>query len=332
MRYASTAILIATLAFLAEARALGAQAPALNTPPALPLDSTVYGPGRFRIAVLIQVRGDFPESDPERTSTFFLRKAEVGFRAHVAAHTDLSFELDPVRPADPLRRTYVRLSHLPRLHLKLGLEKAPIGLEELLSSARIPFVDRSAVSDRFAAAEEVGMHLESRWESWLFQLSVTNGGRRLLRDDNDHKDVSARAVWAPVPWMSVGLAGLRGRAGPEERKRNRYNAEIKLGSEETGIQGEFFEAEDGSTQSSAFYIAGFHALPLGLAQLSHLQPALRYERLESSGLEKDELNLLTFGASLFLEGHRSKVQVNYLWDLRRGFDQNELRVQYQVEF
>lgn len=333
MRLICAGFLIPWVALLVDTHILEGQAPAMNTPPALPLDSTVYGPNRFRVAVLMQIRADFPGEEAAGTSTFFLRKAELGIRAHVTNHTDILLELDPVRPADPFRRTYVRLSHLPRLHLKLGLEKAPIGLEELLSSARIPFVDRSAVSDRFAAAEEVGVHLDSRWDTWLFQFSVTNGGRRLLRDDNDHKDVSARAVWAPAPWMSLGLAALEGRAGPEERERSRYNAEIKLGSYDSGVQGEFFEGEDGPVESSAFYLAGFHAFSVGLSGLSHIQPAVRYERVDrQDGLEEGELSLLTFGAGVFLEGHRSKVQVNYLWDLREGFDQNELRVQYQVEF
>jgi hypothetical protein len=333
MRFVLTALVGSCLALGFGPRAADGQAPALNTPPALPLDSAAYGANRFRITALLQVRGDFPENDPARWSSFFLRKAELGFRAHVAAHTDLLLELDPVRPADPFRRTYVRLSHLPRLHLKLGLEKAPLGLEELLSSARIPFVDRSAVTDRFAAAEEVGIHLDSRWDSWLLQFSVTNGGRRLLRDDNDHKDVSARAVWGPTPWISLGVAGLRGRTGPDEKERTRANAEIKLGSQESGIQAEFFNAEDGTVQSSAFYVAGFHALPLGRALLSHVQPVLRYEHLDQrDAVAGGELRLLTFGASLFLDGHRSKMQLNYLLDLRPGENQNELRAQYQVDF
>jgi hypothetical protein len=35
----------------------------------------------------------------------------------------------------------------------VGLEKAPIGIEELTANGQIPFVDRSEVTDRFAAAE-----------------------------------------------------------------------------------------------------------------------------------------------------------------------------------
>lgn len=326
-RWATALVLL-----LAAGSDLSGQAPALNAPSSLPSDPAEYGPSGITFAILLQVRADFPET-PDRSSTFFLRKAELGIRAHVAESTDLSLELDAVRPSDPLRRTYLRLSHLDRLHVKLGMEKAPLGLEELLSTVTVPFVDRSEVSDRFAAAEEVGVHLESRWERWLLQLSVTNGGRRLLRDDNDHKDVSARVAWAPVEWWSLGVATLQGWAGESALVRDRYNVEVAFGSQDSGIRGEFYRAQDADVWSSAYYISMHRTMDLASVDAFDLQPVVRYERIERSDrLEADELSVLTFGAALLLNGHQSKLQVNYLVDLRPRFDEGELRVQYQVEF
>jgi hypothetical protein len=328
------AIVVAWLVLLIAAAAAeaSAQAPALNAPPALPTDSAAYGDDGLRLAVLMQVRADFPGAGGS-PSTFFLRKAEVGIRARVAPATHLSVELDPVRPADPFRRTYLRLSHLPWLHVKLGMEKAPIGLEELLSSARVPFVDRSEVSDRYAAAEEVGVHLESRWEQWLVQVSVTNGGRRLLRDDNDHKDVSARLAWAPRADFSIGVAALDGRVGAAEDDRRRLNGELRLGSGDSGIQAELYDAKDAGVASRAFYVSAFRAVATDMEWLPLVQPVVRYERIDRDGeLSAEELDLLTMGLSLLFDGHRSKLQVNYLWDLRPGLDEDGLRVQYQVEF
>lgn len=309
-----------------------AQAPALNAPPALPTDSAAYGADGYRLAVLLLVRADFPEGTGT-PSSFFLRKAEVSIRARVAPATHLSVEFDPVRSGDPFRRTYLRLSHIRWLHLKIGMEKAPLGLDELLSSARVPFVDRSEVSDRFSAAEEVGVHLESRWARWLAQVSVTNGGRRLLRDDNDHKDVSGRLVWAPRPDVSLGVAALDGRVGAGEIERRRYNGEVRLGTGDSGVQAEYFDAKDGGVRSQAFYVSAFHAFPTGVGPVSHLQPVVRYERVDRDDeVAAEELSLLTFGGSVLLGGHRSKLQVNYVWDLRPGLSENVLRIQYQVEF
>ncbi len=308
-------------------------APALNTPPRLPVSETsAFQKAPPRFDVLFQVRGVAPRAIGQN-NTFSFRKVEFGIKGHVAPNVDYSVELDPVRAEDPFRRTYIRLSYLRRLQVKLGLEKTPIGLDELTSNAEVPFVERSEVSNRFSNAEDLGVHLESRWNHWLFQGSVTNGGRRLLRDNNKDKDVTARVVWAPLPWLSVGAATLQGHAGGDSLERRRYNAELKLGSNLSGFQSEFYRAQDEPIWSSAYYLAGFYAFPVRKPWLTHVQPVMRYEQIDRSDRSaENELRLLTFGVSFLFNEHRSKFQVNYLKDLHTGSLKDELRAQYQVMF
>lgn len=309
------------------------RASALNTPPMLPVsqpEAFRKTPPRFDF--LIQMRGQY-FADRTKNDTFLIRKAELGVKGHVAPNVDFSLELDPVRFDDPYRRTYIRLTQLPWLHMKLGLEKAPIGLDELTPTGQIPFADRSEVNDRFAAAEELGMHLESHWDHWLFQLAVTNGGRRLLRDNNKRNDVTARVVWGPRRWLSLGAATLQGRVGGDRRERDRYNAELKLGSNFTGFQSEFYRAKDAQLWSSAYYLAGYWAIRTRASWLTHFQPVLRYEQIGRSDHDRqEELRLLTPGFSLLFHEHRSKLQLNYLKDLHTRAHKDEVRLQYQVEF
>ncbi len=308
------------------------RAVALNTPGALPLREEAYRKHTPRFDVLLQVRGDF-FADTARNDTFFLRKAELGVKGRIAPHIDYVLELDPVRANDAFRRTYVRLSYWEHLHIKLGLEKAPLGLEELISSAQIPFVDRSEVNNRFAPAEELGVHLESHWQKWLLQLSVSNGSRRQRSDDNSGKDVTARAVWGPHRWFSLGAAVQEGSTANPAVDRRRYNAELKVGTNLSGFQSEFYRAKDAALYSSAFYLAGFWAIPLQTEWVTHFQPVVRYEQVDRSDRDPlQELRLATFGFSLMFADHRSKFQVNYLKDLRTGARRDEFRAQYQVEF
>lgn len=309
------------------------RASALNTPPMLPPSvAEAYQKDPPRFDILLQSRADF-FANTSKIDTFFLRKAEVGVKGHIAPNLDFSLEIDPVRPSDPLRRTYIRLTHLPWLHLKLGLEKAPIGLDELTPTAQLPFVDRSEINDGFAAAEELGVHLESHWSQWLLQFSVTNGGRRLLRDNNKSKDLTARVVWAPRHWLSLGLATLQGKAGSEKQERDRYNVEFKLGDNLSGFQSEFYRARDDNILSSAYYLSGYWAFPISNSWMTHFQPVIRYEQIDRGDRDRlKELQLLTFGFSLLFSEHQSKFQVNYLKDLLTGSQKDELRAQYQVEF
>jgi hypothetical protein len=311
--------------------------PAFNTPPKLPPSNAAgFRKEPPRVDVLVQTRFDH-FADINRNSTFFLRKAEVGVKGHVARHIDFALELDPVRAPvnDPFRRTYIRLSHLSRLHVKVGLEKAPIGVEELTANGQIPFVDRSEVTDRFAAAEEMGLFLESTWDRWMFQASVTNGGRRLLRDDNRHKDFTARAVWAAHEKLSVGVSSLQGRVGPDAQDRIRYNVEAKYGADNLqGAQTEYYRAKDGEIWSDAFYVAAFWAKPVSSDWLTHVQPVARYEYIDRSHNNPlDELRLVTLGVSLLFHEQRAKLQMNWLTDVRRHSPRkDELRAQYTVEF
>lgn len=313
------------------------RAPALNAPPKLPAsDSENFKKTPPRVDVLLQTRYDH-FADQTRLNTFFLRKAEVGFKGHVSKNVDFSLEVDLVRTQanDPYRRTYIRFTHLKRLHLKAGMEKAPLGLEELTSTGQIPFVDRSEVSDRFSAAEELGIFSESTWDHFMFQASVTNGGRRLHRDDNRRKAVTARAVWAPTANFSLGAATMQGETGPQVVDRDRYNVEAKYGANNIqGAQGELYRAKDGSVWSTAFYVQAYWAFPLKKGLLTHLMPVARYEHIERDDHNRGaELRLVTLGGGLLFNENKSKLQLNWLKDVRDDSPRkSELRVQYLVEF
>lgn len=311
--------------------------PALNTPPKLPPSNPeAYKKTPPRVDVLLQTRYDH-FLDQTRNNTFFLRKAEVGLKGNIAPHIDFSVEIDLVRVQanDPYRRTYIRFSHFDHLHLKAGLEKAPLGLEELTSTGQQNFVDRSEVSDRFSAAEELGIFTESTWDRFMFQTSLTNGGRRLHRDDNRGKAFTARAVWAPFPRFTIGAATMQGETGPQQLARRRYNVEAKYGSTNLrGAQGEFYRAKDGGVWSNAFYAQTYWAIPVKASWLTHVMPAVRFENLDRDDDNVgSELRVLTLGAGLLFKENKAKLLFNWLTDIREGNPRkDEFRAQYQVEF
>jgi Phosphate-selective porin O and P len=315
------------------------RAPALNTPPKLPVsDPENYKKTPPRIDVLLMGRYDyFADSDLAVDNTFFLRKAEVGFKANITRNVDFSLELDPIRVQlnDPYRRTYIRLSYFKHAYFKIGMEKAPMGLEELQATAQIPFVDRSEVTGRFAAAEEMGVFLESNWSRFMFQASLTNGGRRLYVDNNSNKAFTARAVWAPTPTFSLGASTMQAKVTAENLDRQRYNVETKYGADnQSGAQGEFYRAKEGPVWSTAFYVEGYWAFPLRAKILTHIQPVARYEFIGRSDENPAlELRLVTVGVGLLFKEYKSKLQVNFLKDVRSDSPRpDELRAQYVIEF
>lgn len=126
---------------------------------------------------------------------------------------------------------------------------------------------------------------------------------------------------------------MQGQAGTESRDRDRYNVEAKLGSILSGLQAEFYRARDADVRSSAFYTVAFWTFATKHAWLPHVQPVFRYEHIARSDRSRaDELRLFTSGVSVLFHEHKSKLQVNYLWDVHTNGRKNELRAQDQVEF
>lgn len=100
-----------------------------------------------------------------------------------------------------------------------------------------------------------------------------------------------------------------------------------------GFQSEVYRARNNSVGSTAFYTAAFWDLPVRAGRPIQPQPVARYEYVvRSDNVRADEVSLLTVGVSVPLEGHASKLQLNYLKDLRDSFREDVLRVQWQIEF
>ena len=181
----------------------------------------------------------------------------------------------------------------------------------------------------------MGIFTESNWANFMLQTSLTNGGRRLYRDDNRAKAFTARAVWSPLPRLSIGAATMQGETGPQLLDRTRYNVEAKYGATNIrGAQGEYYRAKDGSVTSDAFYVQTYWAVPVKASWMTHVMPVARFESIErDDDSVAGELRVITLGGGLLFRENKAKLLFNWLTDIREGNPRkDEFRAQYQVEF
>jgi hypothetical protein len=69
--------------------------------------------------------------------------------------------------------------------------------------------------------------------------------------------------------------------------------------------------------SDGFYVSGYWAYPIKSGWFTHIQPVARYESINRDDNDRTrELKLGTLGFSLFLADYKSKLQLNWLHDLR----------------
>ena len=144
------------VAFCAAAAAQTPAPPAQTPPPAPPpvvagwndgfFLQTPNGDNRLQIGGVVQADGRFALDDPlPITNTFVMRKARPTFTGRVAKFID--FKLMPeLAGSVVLLDAYFDIRFSPKLRLRSGKDKTPVGYELLLGDAYLIFPERSVVS------------------------------------------------------------------------------------------------------------------------------------------------------------------------------------------
>jgi phosphate-selective porin OprO/OprP len=285
---------------------------------------------------------------------------------------DLTYELQLNWPdtANPVEDVNVNVD-LSRgkkaIQLKAGMFKVPFGRQELTSSGSQQFVDRSAVSNRFARGRDIGVQLWGQpaggkidWRVGLFN----GNGRTVTRNDNDKYQFNARLTYQP--WGDVKYSEgdfessdrplLAFSAQYEDNERFTPAAgttaarsvakEIVGGDVVFKVRGlsvfaEFFDASnDDATLSTPVRSTKFddsgRSIQVGYFVLpKRLEIAARLAEIDPNGSRSgDEQEERGLGLGYFWNKHAHKLQADYrqIEDKARRVTNDEVRVQYQVIF
>ncbi len=205
-----TAALALTGTVAAQAPAPPAPAP---TPPAPAVTAgwnegffiqTPNGDNRLQIGFVAQADGRFALDDPlPITNTFVMRKVRPTFTGRVAKYID--FKIMPeLAGSVVLFDGYFDIRFSPKLRLRSGKDKTPVGYELLISDAYLIFPERSVVS-LLVPNRDVGFQAQGDLAGGrlLYSGGIFNGnppdGTSAITDvdTNNGKDLAGRVVWMP---------------------------------------------------------------------------------------------------------------------------------------
>ena len=222
LRSSSRAILASLALLLASTGAASAQEakPAADWPKKLTFSSA---DGRFTLQLgnRVQVRWDHLDFSPDPTtppgqsssadtSTFRIRRARTTFEGK--AFGDVSYKLQFDWLTNPaLLDAEIRYTKYPMAQLWLGRGKAFFGRQQLTSSGRQQFVDRSIVDGAFFPGRQNGIALIGELPSKVleYQVGVYNGNgiaNNTLNDDDEYM-TTQRLVWHPFGMMPLEEGG-----------------------------------------------------------------------------------------------------------------------------
>lgn len=159
----------------------------------------------------VQADGRFYLNDKKEafTDAFLLRRLRPTVEATVYGLATGRIQPNFGGGAAVLDDAYLELHPWPQARLRVGRFKAPVGLENLQSSARTLFIERGLVTALVPNYDQgVQLHGDVIGGAVNYALAVQNGvldGGSADADNNDRKDFAARLFFSPWKSSSSGL-------------------------------------------------------------------------------------------------------------------------------
>ena len=226
------------------------------------------------------------QSSTADTSTFRIRRARTTFEGKAFGDVSYKFQFDWVtNPA--LLDAEIRYTKYPMAQPWLGRGKAFFGRQQLTSSGRQQFVDRSIIDAAFFPGRQNGIALIGELPSKVFEYQVGlyngNGIANNTLNDDDSYMTTQRVVWHPFGMMpleeggtpypdhfkiSLGVMALQNdtRSTPtttvpstfDDQEVDRLGAEVAMGWRGFSAVGEYV-TEDNETERTTVALPGVSA-------------------------------------------------------------------------
>ena len=181
------------------------------------------GDYRLQLRGYVQFDGRFFSGDEGRLAidNFLLRRVRPIFAGTVGRHFDFQIMPDFGVGVTVLQDAWLDVHYSPKLRVRVGKFKAPVGLERLQSATALTFVER-AYPTALVPNRDVGMMLHGDLAGGVvaYAAGVFNGapdGGSVDLDINDGKDVAGRLFLSPFKRgksafkdLGFGIAGTTG--------------------------------------------------------------------------------------------------------------------------
>lgn len=219
----------------------------------------------------------------------------------------------------------------PMATVMIGQDKAYFGRQELTSSGRQQFVDRSITSGRFAPARQIGLGLfgVNAGKTLEYNVGVYNGNSiNQAANDNQEFMKVGRVVWTPfgeykleesaldypaTPKLVLGGSALQNTtgAGATETDIDRFGLEAAFKLQGFNAVGEYYTEESQRVNAAPVDTDGYYA------QVGYLFPNQRFEVagrlaeiLPDTVADTDQTETGA-AVSWYFDKHNHKLQADY---------------------
>ena len=235
------------------------------------------GDFRLRVRGYVHFDGRFFSGDEGRLAidTFVLRRVRPIVQGTVGKYFDFNITPDFGGGTTVLQDAYLDVRYTPKLRVRVGKFKSPVGLERLQSATALTFVER-AFPTVIVPNRDVGIQLHGELAGGVlaYAAALLDGapdGGSVDLDLNDGKDLAGRIFLSPfkkgksaLKDLGFGIAGTTGKqTGPlpayrsngqvsiitiltgttYDGTRKRYSPQLSLYSGPLGLLAEYAQSE-----------------------------------------------------------------------------------------
>ncbi|MBA4250519.1 MAG: hypothetical protein C0425_04450 [Chlorobiaceae bacterium] len=269
---------------------------------------------------------------------FRIRRTEIRLSGTINPIVAWTVMIDPATiREDNLRNSLLQdaqiiLTPFENWTISAGQFIFPFGLEGLMSSARLDFAERSMLTTKlnWANFRDIGFTIRHNIKLAGIEIQPTIGllnGERLNRWDlNESMDFIGRLVVSPTEHLHFAVAHYNGWAGANETRSLWSGVELMFTQDKFTVYGEFAAGKNAGININNFYLSGTYNF------FKNLQLALRYDYLDhNSDTPLNAVTEKTIGLNYFIEGHNSKLQLNYIFRGEEGTSINNDGIRFNLQ-
>jgi phosphate-selective porin OprO/OprP len=287
------------------------------------------GDFKLQLRGLLQLDGRFYLSDERALAvdTFLVRRARPILTGTVTRYFDFNFTPDFGAGNAVIQDAYLNAKGSPKLQVRVGKFKPPIGIEHLQGDPYLAFVER-ALPAALEPSRDVGiqLHGELGKGALAYALGVFDGtpdGASVDADVNDSKDLVGRVFLSPFRNGASALKGLG--FGVSASTGKQTGALAVLAPYRTGGQIIFFNylvtaSNPAGTRTRISPELSFYSGPLGLLA-EHVWAEGRLQQTGTSRFDKLQNKAWQATVTVMLTGEDAAyegVQVKRPFDPAKG--------------
>lgn len=262
--------------------------------------------------------GLFSETSDENDDTFDFNRVRLSFESEFNSDWSAKLKFD-VQDGLEIKDAYIKYKAWDWANIIVGKQKEPFGLEKLMSSKNLSFIERSMISSAISSGRSYGINITGEQDNVNWQLGY-------FQDDNTQKtnSVTGRLTWAP--WYKDKNLVHLGTAFSQRSLHGetfRINETLEVGTSDSLIEGTKIEA-DSISQSGIEFMWQYN----GLVNMAEWQQA-KVTSLEGSDYQYDggyyQMSYLFSGKNRkYKNGILGSVKTQNDWEVSLRYSQLKL--------